>query len=104
MRIKQFESVLCLFSLVRKDRKRKDSALDHSQLQHRLLMRLHDCVGDEGCRDLLSAEPATVEALNRFFGGVDRVKFNIDFALFNVSAKGSHQELRAILLEFLSRP
>jgi len=42
---------------------------------------LHDGVRDEGRRDLASAEPTSVEALDGVLGGVDRVELDVDLSL-----------------------
>jgi hypothetical protein len=42
---------------------------------------LHDGVGDERGGDLLAAEPAAVQAIDRQLGGVDRLELHVDLAL-----------------------
>ena len=56
------------------------TASNHSFLQ-KLLMRLHDCVGDEGSRDLVSSKPTTVETLHCVLSGIDGVKLDVDLSL-----------------------
>lgn len=47
----------------------------------KLLVSLHDRVGYESRRDLVSTKPATVQTLDGFLGGFDRIKLDIDFTL-----------------------
>lgn len=50
----------------------------------RLLVGLHDGVGDEGRRDLVSAKPATVQPLDGLLGGFDRIELEVYFTLHNI--------------------
>jgi hypothetical protein len=47
----------------------------------RLLMGLHDSIGNKGSRYLISTKPATIQTLHSLLSGFNTVEFNVDLAL-----------------------
>ena len=70
---------------------RDDQQVQDAGIQHDLssLVCLHDGVRDKGGRDRSSTKPASVQALDRCFRGLDGVELDIDLALHHTLSVSS---------------
>lgn len=50
-------------------------------------MGLHNGVGDESCRNLLSTEPSSIKPLDSLLGSLNGTEFHIDFTLTTIETK-----------------